>query len=85
MTCKNIQSMEIWNPPPRKLIVEWTIDTRNKLVEDIIEKLFKAFVLNLNINGSGDSHINCFKQDQPGAVGYEKLQWQLHVMKVSTF
>ena len=54
-------------------------------MEDIIEKLFKAFVLNLNINGSGDSHINCFKQDQPGAVGYEKLQWQLHVMKVSTF
>ena len=33
-------------PPPRKLIVEWIMDTWNKLGKDIIEKLFKAYVFN---------------------------------------
>ena len=60
-------------PLPRKLIVEWIMDSWNKLGEDI-EKLLKACVLNLNIDGSEDS-----------VDGYEKLQQQVHVLKDSTF
>lgn len=61
------------------------MDTWNKLGENIIKRLFKVCLLNLNINGSEDSSIQCFKQDQPCAAGYQKLQEQLHVMKSSTF
>ena len=61
------------------------MDAWNKLGEDIIEKSFKVFVLNLNIDGWKDFPVHCFKQDQPCVAGYEKLQQQLHVLKDSTF
>ena len=62
----------------RKLTDEWTTGTWNKLGEDIFENSFTASALNLNVNGSDDSRIDCFKQDQLYATGYEKLQRQLY-------
>ena len=50
--------------PPRKLIVEWITDAWNKLGGDIIEKSFKAGVLNINVDESEGSRIHCFKQNQ---------------------
>ena len=49
-----------WKPPPIKLIVEWIIDACNKLSGDIVEKLFKACALNLNVNGPEVSCIYGF-------------------------
>ena len=44
------------------------MDAWNKLGKDVIEKSFKAFALNLKIDGWKDFSIHCFKQDQPCAV-----------------
>ena len=50
-------------PPSRKVIVEWIMNAWNKLIGDIIKKLFKACALNFNIDGLEDSCIYHFKQD----------------------
>ena len=71
-------------PPPRKLIVEWITNAWDKLSDDIIKRSFKACALNLNVDGSENSCIHCFKPDQPCAAGYEKLQQQLHVLQDGT-
>ena len=61
------------------------MDAWNKLGEYIYEKLLKACALNLKVDGQENFCINCFKQDELYAAGYEKLQRQLYVLKDSIF
>ena len=67
--------------PSRKLMVEWIIDSWSKLTIEMIQKSFKACALNLNVDGSEDSLIHCFKKDQPCEKGYAKLQQQLGILQ----
>lgn len=68
-------------PPSRKMIVEWVLNAWSHLSTDLIVKSFKACALNLNVDGSEDSAIHCFKERQPCQAGAQQLKSQLSVLE----
>ena len=67
--------------PPRKLIIEWILKAWNELDVNIIVKSFKSCALNVNVDGSEDTSIHCFKNVQPCESGYDKLKRQLQSLQ----
>ena len=64
-------------PPSRKRIIEWVLDTWFK--ENII-KSFKCCGLNLANDGTEDDFIHCLKKGQPWKAGSQKLNSQLSIL-----
>ena len=58
------QYTEVGNmkPASRHLVVEWILESRNRLEKNLIIKSFKSCVLNLKTDSSKDHFINCFKE-----------------------
>ena len=67
--------------PPRKRVVEWILDSWKSLPAEIIKRSFKSCALNINVDGSEDDVIHCFKESQPCAAGREMLKSQMEVSK----
>ena len=51
------------------------------LPADVIKQLFKSCGLNINVDGSEDNAIHCFKESKPCATGREMLKSQMEVLK----
>ena len=67
--------------PPRKRIVQWILDSRASLSNEVIKKSFKSCGLNINVDGSEDDVIHCLKKAQPCAAGRVMLKSQMDVLK----
>ena len=52
-------------PALRHLVVEWILESWNRLEKNLIIKPFKSCGLNLKTDGSKDHLIHCFKEGQP--------------------
>lgn len=61
-------------PQPRKTIVEWVWTAWTPLPTEVITKSFKSYALNLAVDGSQDSEIQCFKKGQPYEARAEQLK-----------
>ena len=46
-----------------------------------IKQSFKSCGLNINVDGSEDDAVHCFKESQPCAAGREMLKSQMEVLK----
>ena len=64
---------ENMNAAPRRLVVEWILKSWNKLNLDTIKDSFKYCALTLNVDGTEDDIISCFKSDKPCAAGKKVL------------
>ena len=64
------QYTEVGNmkPASRHLVVEWILESWNRLEKNLIIKSFKSCGLNLKTDGSEDHLIHCFKEGQFCAV-----------------
>lgn len=51
--------------PPKSVLVEWVKEAWNSIPTELIKKSFKACALTINIDGSEDDEIMCFKKGQP--------------------
>ena len=51
--------------PPRKQIVQWILELWASLPAEVIKQLFKSCGPNVNVEGSEDDAIHCFKESQP--------------------
>ena len=60
--------------PPRRVIVEWVLETWNSLRKDVIKSSFKSCGLNISVDGSEDHLIHCFKDDLTCSMGAECLK-----------
>lgn len=67
-------------PPPRRTIINWILDSWNKLSPDMIKQSFQSCGLNLPNDGSKDNEIHCFKEKQPCEKGREILASQLSIL-----
>jgi hypothetical protein len=67
--------------PPRKRVVQWILDSWDSLPAEIVKRSFKACALNINVDGSEDYVIHCFKENQPCAAGREMLKSQMEVSR----
>ena len=67
--------------PPRKRIAQWILESWASLPAEVIKQSFKSCGLNINVDGSEDDAIHCFKESQPCAAGREMLKSQMEVLK----
>ena len=66
---------------PRNRIVEWILESWKSIPTETIEQSFKSCALNINIDGSEDDVIHCFKESQPCEAGKEMLKSQMEVSR----
>ena len=66
-------------PPPRRTIINWILDSWNQLSSETISKSFKACALTSAIDGSEDNNINCLKEGQPCHSGLSMLAQQIEL------
>ena len=66
--------------PSRKNIVEWIIEVWSDISTECIVNLFKCCGLNLQIDGTAEDVIHCFKEGEPCASRKDKLKSQLSVL-----
>ena len=57
------------------------MDSWASLLVEVIKQSFKSCGLNINVDGSEDDAIHCFKESQPCAAGREMLKSQMEVLK----
>lgn len=67
--------------PPRRAILQWILDAWAKLPTDVIKHSFTSCALNLNVDGSNDDVIHCFKDGQPCSTGRAMLRTQLDILR----
>ena len=67
--------------PPRKRIVQWILESWASLSVEVIKQSFKSCALNINVDGSEDDVIHCFKESQPCATSRERLRSQMELLK----
>ena len=67
--------------PLRKQIVEWIQKSWKSIPTESIKRSFKSCALNINLDGSEDDVIHCFKESQPSAAGREMLKSQMEVSR----
>ena len=60
--------------PPRKIIVQWILDSWGNLSKELIMKSFKCCALNLSLDGSEDTLTHCFKENSACSSGAKKLK-----------
>ena len=64
----------------RHLLVEWILESWNRLDKSLIINSFKSCALNLKSDGSEDHLIHCFKDNQPCATGSNMLKEQQNLL-----
>ena len=64
----------------RHLLVEWILESWNRLEKNLIIKSFKSCGLNLKMDGNKDHLIHCFKEGQPCADGLDMLKEQQNLL-----
>ena len=76
------QYTEVGNmkPASRHLVVEWILETWNRLEKNLIIESFKSCGLNLKTDRSEDHLIYCFKEFQPCANGLDMLKDQQNLL-----
>ena len=62
------------------LLVEWILESWNRLDKSFIINSFKSCALNLKSDGSEDHLIHCFKDNQPCATGSNMLKEQQNLL-----
>ena len=67
-------------PASRHLVVEWILESSNRLEKNLIIKSFRSCGLNLKTDGSEDHLIHCFKDGQPCANGLDMLKVQQNLL-----
>ena len=67
--------------PPCKRSVQWIMESWASLPAEVIKQSFKSCRLNINVDGSEDDAIHCFKESQPRVAGREMLKSQMEVLK----
>ena len=67
-------------PASRHLVVEWILESWNRLEKNLIIKSFKSCGLNLKTDGSEDHLIHCFKEGQSCANGLDMLKEQQNLL-----
>ena len=65
--------------PPKKLMVEWVLESWASLSPEVIKKSFKVCGLNLALDGSEDHLIHCSKEGQTCENGAQMQKEQLLV------
>jgi len=60
--------------PPMEVYLQWIVDAWNKLPKDLIIKSFKNCGLTIELDGSEDDQIHCFKSDGQIPNGQELLR-----------
>ena len=63
-------------PASLHLVVEWILESWNRLDKSHIINSFKSCALNLKSDGNEDHLIHCFKDNQPCATGLNMLKEQ---------
>ena len=71
---------ENMKPASRHLVVEWILESWNRLEKNLIFKSFKSCGLNLKTDGSEDHLIHCFKEGQPSANALDMLKEQQNLL-----
>ena len=66
---------------PRNRIVEWILEWWKSIPTESIKRSFKSCALNINVDGSEDDVIHCFKESQPCEAGREMLKSQIEVSR----
>ena len=76
------QYTEVGNmkPASRHLVVEWILESWNRLEKNLIIESFKSCGLNLKTDRSEDHLIYCFKEGQPCANGLDMLKDQQNLL-----
>ena len=69
----------------RHLVVEWILESWDRLEKYLIIKSFKSCGLNLKTDGSEDHLIHCFKEGQPCATGLDMLKEQQNLLSNSEY
>ena len=67
-------------PASRHSVVEWILESWNRLEKNLITESFKSCGLNLKTDGSEDHLIHCFKEGQPCANGLDMLKDQQNLL-----
>ena len=75
--------VENMKPASRHLVVEWVLESWNRLEKNLIIKSFKSCGLNLKMNGSEDHLIHCFKEGQPCVDGLDMLKEQQNLLSIA--
>ena len=66
---------------PRNRIVEWILESWKSIPTESIKRSFKSCALNINVDGSEDDVIHCYKESQPCEPGRELLKSQMEVSR----
>ena len=66
---------------PRNRIVECILESWKSIPTESIKQSFKSCALNINVDGSEDDVIHCFKESQPCEAGREMLKSQIEVSR----
>ena len=66
---------------PRNRIVEWILEWWKSIPTESIKRSFKSCALNINVDGSEDDVIHCFKESQPCEAGREMLKSQIELSR----
>ena len=67
-------------PASWHLVVEWILESWNRLEKSLIIKSFKSCGLNLKTDGIEDHLIHCFKEGQTCANGLDMLKEQQNLL-----
>ena len=67
-------------PASQHLLVEWILESWNRLDKSLIINSFNSCALNLKSDGSEDHLIHCFKDNQPCATGSNMLKEQQNLL-----
>ena len=67
-------------PASLHLVVEWILESWNRLDKSHIINSFESCALNLKSDGNEDHLIHCFKDNQPCATGLNMLKEQQNLL-----
>ena len=67
-------------PTSRYLVVEWILESWNRLEKNLIIQSFKSCALDLKTDGSNDHLIYCFKAGKPCTNGLDMLNEQQNLL-----
>ena len=74
-----IEAENMKNPSPH-FVVEWNLESWNRLEKNLTIKSFKSCGLDLKTDGSKDNLIHFFREGQPCANGLDMLKEQQNLL-----
>lgn len=66
-------------PVPRRMVVEWIVDTWKEIKRDLVVDSFKGCAITTKWDGSEDEKISCFKEGKPCHSGGQLLKSQMEL------